>query len=223
MTGGGLAERTRCSAPGRTGTRRRNHPTNAAEGDSFASGGRCTVRSTCGPHPGSIDSLRTTEPIGSLVLVRQGRGVEARPRRRMNPRIGSGRGWRPCSVRTAQVLIIEPTKTAAQRTAMALAERARGGRSRMRRARRAGDDPAGRGASPRRRAAPRRRLPSRRPPRRHPGRARGRHPQGPAAVPRGDDHARSRASTSRCAACSSATAATGAATATSRRWTRRSC
>ena len=62
-TGGGLGERTRCSAPGWTGNRWGAHPANAGKEDSCGSGGRCTGRSTCGPRPGSI--TRCGPPIRS--------------------------------------------------------------------------------------------------------------------------------------------------------------
>ena len=127
-----------------------------------ASGGRCTVRSMCGPLPGSIESLRTTDPISSLVLVRQGRGVEARPRQEWNePAYVIRARMATLLGEHGQVLIIEPTKAAAQRTAKALAEELEE------------DDPECAAlvalASTRldpahpagRRAAPRRRLPSR--------------------------------------------------------------
>jgi hypothetical protein len=79
--------------------------------------GQINVRTS----PGQYQALRTTEPIGSLVLIERGTRYEKdtvhsdqayRLRARMATFLGAH----------GQVLIIEPTKLAAQRTAIALAE-----------------------------------------------------------------------------------------------------
>ena len=65
------------------------------------SGGPCTGRSTCGPRPGSI--TRCGPPIRSARWCWcAGTGHGSAIPARMNPRIGSGRGWRPCSASTAR-------------------------------------------------------------------------------------------------------------------------
>ncbi|MQA24500.1 MAG: DEAD/DEAH box helicase [Micromonosporaceae bacterium] len=71
--------------------------------------------------PGRHQSLRTTEPIGSLVVVRRDGiwkkdATKSEPAYRIRARMATILGGH------GQVLIIEPTKQAAQRTAIALAE-----------------------------------------------------------------------------------------------------
>ena len=72
---------------GGLGSRRGTHPTSAGKEDSFVSGGRCTVRSTCGPRPGStthcgppIRSARWCWSTGT------GGGSASEARGGMNPR-----------------------------------------------------------------------------------------------------------------------------------------
>ena len=93
----------------------------------------------------------------------QGGEMEARSRARMNPRIGSGRGWRPCSGRTARC-------SSSSRPSSRRSARPRRWPSRSRRTipqcaalAALASTRLGRGAPPGRRAAPRRRLPSRGP------------------------------------------------------------
>lgn len=71
--------------------------------------------------PGQYRSLRTTAPLGSLVLVKRGMRLEkdftnSEPAYRIRARMATVLGGH------GSVLIVEPTKVAAQRTAIALAE-----------------------------------------------------------------------------------------------------